>query len=48
MSQFVKAVAAFVELTGMSRDEYKAFLEVVCVLRFEDGEVYQDAAEFNP
>jgi hypothetical protein len=47
MYKFVKAVAAFVALIGISRDEYKTFFEVVCVLRFRDDEVYRVATEFK-
>jgi hypothetical protein len=48
MCELVKAVAAFVALIGISRDEYKTFFEVVCVLRFRDDEVYRVATEFKP
>lgn len=42
MSKFTKAVTTFAELTGMSRDEYKAFREVVHVLRDANGQVLPD------
>ncbi|KAI1485633.1 hypothetical protein F5X96DRAFT_674446 [Biscogniauxia mediterranea] len=44
MSKFEKALATFADLTGLSREDWKALRETLFLLRDKDGNVLEDVA----